>query len=150
MGDRVMFWRFHPRPLTVAVTRALAAPIGAACILHACISASWAGGAEDLDLFERYFECRAAANAAACKARAAHEAGLVAEEASADRAISLYEKAIASDPSYAPAYASLARAIVRRGDGIGAAVVRMRHLLAKAPRTPEIDRIRRIVEGAVR
>ncbi|MFH0800012.1 MAG: tetratricopeptide repeat protein [Pseudomonadota bacterium] len=73
---------------------------------------------------------------------AAHELGLATREADPAGAARLFRDAIEADPSYAPAYASLGRLALESGGGKGAAIFALASLLARAPDTKEIRRLK--------
>lgn len=80
-------------------------------------------------------------------ALAAHELGLALRDEEPDRAQALFETAIAADRSFTPAYVSLCRLLLDRGEEAGAVSARLRSLLARAPATTEIQRLRRDLEA---
>lgn len=76
---------------------------------------------------------------------AAHEFGLAMSRKDPGQAILLFEQAISADRSYAPAYISLCRALLDKGDPANVAFARIRGLLALAPDLPKIrDMIMRL------
>ena len=124
-----------------------------AAVLAALAIAPTAGAAPTTDrlpALETLFACRARgtppAARAACDARARHEMGLAAEPWDPRRAQDLFEAAIADDPAYAPPYFALAR-LALDGNGTTELFVRLKALLARAPRTPDLARLRARMEG---
>lgn len=80
-------------------------------------------------------------------ALAAHELGRAIRDEEPERALSLFEKSIAADPSLVPAYVSLGRLLLDLGEGTEEVKGRLTTLLSRAPATEEMRRLRRDLDS---
>lgn len=82
-------------------------------------------------------------------ALAAHQLGLALLGDESQAATGLFHQAIEADPSYTPAYISLAKAMLDRGDGPRAVFAQMHMLLKRAPQSPDISGLRERLDKLV-
>lgn len=80
-------------------------------------------------------------------ALAAHELGRAIRDEEPERALSLFEKSIAADPSLVPAYVSLGRLLLDLGEGTEEVKGRLGALLSRTPATEEMRRLRRDLDS---
>jgi len=97
-----------------------------------------------------YFECRGEStekDKGCCEARARHEMALAVEAQDPKRAAGLNESAIVACPSFAPAYFALARLSLDL-DGEGERLFsKLKGLLARAPKSPELLKLKARLDG---